>query len=104
EDVERVEELPVFLRLLLEGLECADPFELDSRLQRAIAIEQRIWSEVGALLARAAAERLHVVAGFRSFEGWVRERFGISPRKTRALLRLERTGELCPALRAAYRS
>lgn len=104
EGEEQTEELPVFLQVLVKELENADPFELDSRLQRVIAIEQRIWSDIGALLARASAERLHVAAGFRSFEGWVRERFGISPRKARALRRLERTGELCPELRAAYRS
>ncbi len=95
--------LPAFLEPLVQDLEDADPFELDARLRRAVAIEQRLWSEASALLARAWAEGRHRAAGFRSFESWARERFGLSPRKTRALLRLERAGDLCPALREAYR-
>lgn len=95
--------LPVFLLPLVAGLEHADAFALDARLRRVVALEQRSWAEAGALLARASAERLHVAAGFTSFEGWARECLGVSPRKTRALLRLERAGDVCPALRAAYR-
>ena len=95
--------LPVFLEPLVQDLADADPFELDVRLRRAVAIEQRLWSEAGALLARARTEGRHRAAGFPSFECWARERFGLSPRKTRALLRLERAGDLCAALRDAYR-
>lgn len=95
--------LPVFLLSLVEHLEHADAFALDARLRRVVGIEQRVWSEAGALLAHAAAEGVHRAAGFTSFEAWARERLGLSPRKTRALLRLERAGDLCPSLRAAYR-
>jgi hypothetical protein len=34
---------------------------------------------------------------------FARERLGMSPRKARALLRLERAGDACPALRRAFR-
>jgi hypothetical protein len=95
--------LPVFLRSLIDDIDEADPFELDARLRRVVAIEQRIWAEVGALLARIAAERSYLALGHRNLESYARERLGISPRKARALLRLERAGEVCPALASAYR-
>jgi hypothetical protein len=87
---------------LLDGLAVADAFELDARLRRAIALEQRLEAEAAPLLRLAAAARLHRVAGFPSFEGWVRERFGLAPRKAHALVRLARASEACPALHAAF--
>jgi hypothetical protein len=95
--------LPGFLRPLVDGLEEADAFELDARFRRAVALEQRVWSEVGAWIAEVAAGGRHRLAGHRTLEAYARERLGISPRKARALLRLERAGELCPSLRSAYR-
>jgi len=72
---------------LLDGLELADAFELDARLRRAVAEEQRLDAEGAPLLAVVAPERL-----------------GISPRKARALRRIERVAAGCPELRAAFRS
>ena len=78
---------------MLAGLDGADAFELDARLRRAIRLEQRLDAEIAPLL-RAQPGGLTALA---------RERLGMSPRKARALLRLERAGDVCPALRAAWR-
>jgi hypothetical protein len=96
-------ELPAFLRSLVDGFEAADAFALDARLRRAVALEQRLWADASPLLAAVARNRLYLANGHRSLEAWARERLGISPRKLRALLRLERAGAVCPALLAAYR-
>lgn len=94
---------PASLRELGAGLEEADAFALDARFRRVVALEQRVWAQAGALLSQIAAERAYLGFGHRSLETYARERLGISPRKARALLRLERAGALCPELRAAYR-
>ncbi len=96
-------QLPVFLRKLVAGLDEADAFALDARFRRGVALEQRLWAQAGTLLAMLACERDYLALGYRSVEAYARERLGISPRKARALLRLERAGELCPELREAYR-
>ncbi len=72
---------------LLADLESADAFELDSRLRRAVAQEQRLDAELAPLLATVSPERL-----------------GISPRKARALGRIERLAAGCPDLRVAFHS
>lgn len=98
--------LPPFLRPLVEGLDdsCAvDAFALDERLRRAVALEQRVWAEVGEWLAVVVTSRRHVRHGFRSLEAYAHDRLGISPRKARSLLRLERAAARCPALLRAYR-
>jgi hypothetical protein len=95
---------PVWVRSLVEGIDDADAFELDDRMRRAVALEQRIEAEMAPLL-RALGESLRYRhAGAARFESWARERLGISPRKTRALVRLDRAGDACPALREAFRS
>jgi hypothetical protein len=58
---------------------------------------------MGPLLLRIADGRLHRAAGFASMDEYARERLGISPRKARALLRLERAGQRARLLREAYR-
>jgi hypothetical protein len=98
--------LPPFLRALVEDLDepCAvDAFALDERLRRAVALEQRVWAEVGEWLTVVATSRRHVLHGFRSLDAYAHERLGISPRKARSLLRLERAAARCPDLRLAYR-
>jgi len=89
---------------LLVGLETADAFELDARLRRAVAQEQRLDAELAPFLAEVARSRAHLRYGFTSLELLARERLGLSPRKVRALLRIERVAAGCPALRAAFRS
>ncbi|UCE85535.1 MAG: HNH endonuclease [Deltaproteobacteria bacterium] len=97
-------ELPIFLRSRVESLDAADAFELDARLRAVVALEQRLEAELAPLLLRVRDARLYRSHGFATFEAYVRERLGISPRKARALLRLERAGHHCPALMRAYRS
>jgi hypothetical protein len=96
-------ELPRFLRPLLRDLDETDAFALDARLRRAIRLEQRLDAEIAPLLRHVShadfawRRRHHTLAAF------AREHLGMSPRKARALLRLERVGDVCPELRAAYR-
>jgi hypothetical protein len=68
--------------------EPADPFELDARLRQVVAREQRLDAELAPLLRRFPQ---------------VGEQAGMSPRKVRALVRLDRAGDRCPALREAFR-
>jgi hypothetical protein len=89
---------------LLAELERADAFEIDARLRRAIALEQQLDSELAPLLVELARTRARRGRGFPSLESFARERLGLSPRKARALLRIERAAAGCPALRAAFRS
>jgi len=96
--------LPPSLRPFVDGLEHADSFELDRRLRTLVLAEQRLDAGIGALLARVARERGYRSAGLPSLEAFARERLGISPRKARALLRLERAVRMCPELGRAYRT
>jgi hypothetical protein len=95
--------LPVLIQPLARGLDAADAFELDRRLRRAVALEQRLDAEIGSLLIEIAERHLHRIWGFSTLDAFVRERLGLSPRKARMLLRLERTVRRCPALGEAYR-
>jgi hypothetical protein len=96
-------ELPPFLRSLVAGLADADAFELDDRLRRAVALEQRLDAQLGNWLLAAFETRLHCWRGFANFGAFARERLGIAPRKARALVRLERAGRRHPALAEAFR-
>ena len=80
---------------LLDGLDHADAFDLDARLCRAVALEQQLDADLAPLLAALASPDL---------ENLARDRLGISPRKARALRRIERAAVHCPELRAAFRS
>jgi hypothetical protein len=95
--------LPDFVRALVEDLETLDPFELDGRLQRTIRLEQRREAELAPLLRAATAPEFAWRDAYRSLAACAREQLGMSPRKARALLRIERAGDLCPELRAAFR-
>ena len=90
------------LDALLRDLADADAFEVDARLRRAVALEQRSEAALAPLLRRAFDARLHRRAGFASFEAFARERLSLSPRKVRALLRLDRAAATCPPLREAF--
>ncbi len=80
------------------------PRELDARLRRAAALEQGLLTRIGPLLLAFVAARGPCQLGFRSLDGYARERLAMSPRKARALLRLERACALAPALGEAWRS
>ena len=99
---ERVE-LPPFLRPLLRNLDAADPFDLDLRLRRAVRLEQRLDAEIAPLLRYVSASEYPWRTRYQTLAIFARECLGMSPRKARALLRLERVGDRCPELRAAYR-
>ncbi len=97
-------ELPVFLRPLVEGLEHLGAFEIDARLRRAIRLEQRLDAEIAPLLRHVTAGEYDWRAtGYRTLAAFARERLGMSPRKARALVRLERVAGVCPELRSAWR-
>jgi len=81
-------EVPPHVRALLAGLDSADAFELDARLREIVAREQRLDAELAPLLRRLPH---------------LGERAGLSARKVRALVRLDRAGDRCPALREAFR-
>jgi hypothetical protein len=95
--------LPPLLRALVRGLDDADAFELDRRLRRAAALEQRFEARLAPGLLRVAEGRRYRERGFPNLESYVRERLGLSPRKARSLLRLERAARRAPALRRAWR-
>ena len=101
---ERLAALPVFLRKLAAELEHADPFELDERLRRALRLEQHFEAAVGPLLVEVARGRLYRAVDLPNLDAFVRELLDMAPRKAQALLRLERACDVCPELRAAYRS
>ncbi len=96
-------DLPAFLRPLMDGLDDADPFELDARLRRAVRLEQRLEAQIAPLLRQVTASEYAWRFRYSTLAAYARERLGMSPRKARALLRLERVGDVCPELRAAYR-
>ncbi len=98
-------EPPAEVAALAAELEEADAFELDRRLRRAIRLEQT--------LDAAIAPRLRVVtcaeyewrgSSYQPLARYAPEQLGMSVGKARALLRLERAGDVCPELRNAYRS
>jgi hypothetical protein len=93
-----------FVAPLVRDLHAADAFELDRRLRAAARLEQRWLAELAPRVLDAARGGAHRRLGFGDLGDWARERLGMSPRKAQALLRLERAGELCPALREAFRS
>jgi hypothetical protein len=93
-----------FVAALVADLEGADPRELDRRLCRAAALERGVLARIAPLLLALADARGPWQLGFRSLDAYARERLGLSPRKARALLRLERACALSPALREAWRA
>ena len=95
--------LPVFLLPLLEGLCEADAFELDARLRRAVRLEQRLDAQLAPLVRQVTSPEYEWRERYASLAVLARECLGMSPSKARALLRVERLGDVCPALREAYR-
>jgi hypothetical protein len=93
-----------FLAPLVADLVCADAFELDARLRRALRLEQRQLARLGPLLLRVASERGFRDLGYRGLDAYARERLGMAPSKARALLRLERIAQLAPAFGEAWRA
>ena len=85
------------------ALEDADPFELDRRLRRAVAIEQTLDAAMAPLLRVIASPDYEWEHRYRTLETHVTEHLGMSASKARALLRVERAGDVCLELREAFR-
>src|SRR4029077_10914286 len=84
--------------------DCLDPVGLDARLRATVLAMQQIDWQMGRLLRIVFARRLYLLMLFRSGARYVRERLGISERKARALVALERQSWNAPALGEAYRA
>jgi hypothetical protein len=97
--------LPRSIESLTAGLDEADAFELDRRLRRAVRLEQTLDAAIAPLL-RVVTSPEYEWRGdsYWPLPSYAREQLGMSPSKARALLRLERAGDICPELRDAYRS
>jgi hypothetical protein len=81
-----------------------DPHRLDAHLQMALATLQSIDWEMGRLLAVLSARRLHQQLGIARFADYVRERLGMSLRRARALMAIDRAASCYPELGEAYRA
>src|SRR5881409_2889114 len=95
--------VPEDVEKLLELGPWGDPFTLDERLRAARRAMQRIDWQMGVLLRTFFDLRLHRAFGFPSASRYVAGRLGLSARKARALVALERGLRRTPALAAAYR-
>lgn len=101
---ELLPELAESLRLLVDRLEDVDPWELDQRLRTCLQREQRLESQVGALLSIVSKKGIHRAYEFPSASRYAEELLGFSQRKAQMLLRIERAAQGCPPLALAYRS
>jgi hypothetical protein len=97
-------ELPPAVASLAAGLAEADAFELDRRLRLAVRLEQTLDAAMAPLLCRVAAPDYEWRGDYRPLASYASDELGISASKARALLRLERAGDVCRELRQAYRS
>jgi hypothetical protein len=98
------EALPADVEALADDADACDAFGLDARLRTAVRARQRIDWQMGRLLRVFVDRRLHRAFGFPSAARYLRERLGISPRKGRALVALERKTWQAPGLGEAYRN
>jgi hypothetical protein len=94
---------PPFVAALADGLADADAFELDARLRRALRLEAQHLARMAPLLSRVVSHRIHQSLGFRSVDAWAEARLGMAASRAKALLRVERACQICPALREAWR-
>jgi hypothetical protein len=69
-------DLPPEIAELLARVDELDAFELDARLRRAVALEQRFEAWAGPLLVAAVEGRLHRDLGFTTLEGYARDALG----------------------------
>lgn len=88
---------------LARGLDEADAYELDRRLRHAVRLEQTLDAAMAPLLRRVRGRERAWRCEYRPLSAYARDELGMSGRKARGLLRLERAGDLCPQLRDAYR-
>src|SRR5207245_7783667 len=88
---------------LARGAEDLNAFDLDRQMRAALRALPRIDFQLGRLLHLLFARRFHRRRGFSSAARYAEERLGLSARKARALVALERRSAPLPALAAAYR-
>ncbi len=81
----------------------ADPFALDARLVEAMHALQTTEPRIGRLLRVVVDHRLYRSLGYAAFHDYVRERLGISVRKTWALLKIEKATLRSEDFGRAYR-
>jgi hypothetical protein len=98
------ETLPADVEALADDLDACDAFALDARLRAVVCARQRIDWQMGRLLRVFVDRRLFRALGFPSAARYLRERLGVSARKARALVALERKTWRAPGLADAYRS
>lgn len=91
------------LEPLMAGLDEIDAFELDRRLCQAFRLEQALDAEIAPLLRVVTSTEYEWKASLWTLAGYAGERLGMSASKARALLRIERAGDVCPELREAFR-
>jgi hypothetical protein len=100
----RIPCVPRSVASLTAGLDEANAFELDRRLRLAVGLEQTLDAAIAPLLRRVTSSEYEWRGDYRALPSYAQEELGISASKARALLRLERAGDVCPELREAYRS
>ena len=98
------EVIPEEVEVLGLGVEELDAFALDGRMRAVVQASQRIDWQMGRLLRVFLDRRLFRVMGFPSAARYLRERLGLSERKARALVALERRTWEAPGLGEAYRA
>jgi len=81
-----------------------DPFALDARMRAVLRAMRRVDWQLGRLLRVFLDRRLYRLMEFPSAERYVTERLGLSPRKARALVALERKTWQADAFGTAYRA
>jgi len=96
------EALPDDVEALTRGAEDLNAFALDQRMRAALRALQRVDFQMGRLLHLVFGRRLHRLLGFPTAARYAQERLGLSPRKARALVALERKTWEAPALLAGY--
>jgi len=92
----------------IEGLDAdvdgLDPFALDLRMRAVLQAMRRVDWQLGRLLRVFLDRRLYRLMEFASADRYVTERLGLSARKARALVALERKTWQADAFGAAYRA
>ncbi len=95
--------LPRTITSLAATLDETYAFELDRRLRLAIRLEQTLDAAIAPLLRVVTSADYEWRGDYCALPSYACEQLGMSVSKARALLRLERAGDVCPELRDAYR-
>ncbi|HLY39462.1 MAG TPA: hypothetical protein VKU61_15565 [Candidatus Binatia bacterium] len=98
------EGLPDDVEPVATDIDACDPFALEARMRVVVGALQRIDWQAGRLLRVFVDRRLYHLMQFPSAARYLRERLGISARKARALVALERKTWTTPGLAEAYRA